>query len=390
MTLFTFNIIKIFFLASFSAIVSMILAPLLIRFLYKIRFWKKEARKKAISGEESSIIYSLHKEKEVSVPRGGGIIIWFSVALITFFFFFISEILPPNYSFWWLRKLNFLSRSETWLPLFTLISASIIGLFDDILQIFEKEEKNLFSSFQQKKKNLFQKILIFLGGNYIGGGMSLRRRLFFVLIIGLIGGLWFHYKLNWDTIHIPLIFNFPQGIDLYVGVFIIPLFVLTILASWSGGIIDGLDGLAGGVFASMFTAFTIIAFAEGKIELAALCATILGTIFTFLWFNVPPAKFYMGENGVLGLTSTLAVIAFLTDSLVVFPIIGGLLFLESGSVILQLLSKKFRKKKIFLAAPIHHHFEAKGWPAHQITMRFWIISFILAIIGVVIRLVALK
>ena len=374
MTFLTFNIIKIFFLATISTTVAMILAPFLINFLYKIKFWKKEARRKTITGEESSIIYNLHKEREISVPRGGGVIIWFSVTLITFFFFLLANLIPSNPNFWWIKRLNFLSRSETWLPLFTLIIASILGLFDDILQVFGEKIKG------------FARGIFFIGGNYVGGGMSLKRRLLIVILIGLVGGLWFYYKLGWNTIHIPLIVNFPQGIDIFLGIWIIPLFVLTMIASWSGGIIDGLDGLAGGVFAIIFSAFAIIAFAEGKIELAAFCTVIIGTLFSFLWFNIPPSKFYMGESGVLGLTSTMAVVAFLTNSLLVLPVIAGLLVIESGSVILQLLSKKFRKKKIFLATPIHHHFEAKGWPPYQVTMRFWIIGVILAIIGVAIKL----
>jgi phospho-N-acetylmuramoyl-pentapeptide-transferase len=158
------------------------------------------------------------------------------------------------------------------------------------------------------------------------------------------------------------------------------------VASWAGGVIDGLDGLAGGVFAAIFGAFIVIAFSQGKIELATFCAVILGTLFAFLWFNIPPAKFYMGETGILGLTSTMAVVAFLTDSVMVLPIIAGLLVIEVGSIILQLLSKKFRHKKLFLATPIHHHFEAIGWPSYNVTMRFWIIGAVLAAIGIAIRL----
>jgi len=207
-----------------------------------------------------------------------------------------------------------------------------------------------------------------------------------VALIGLIGGLWFYYKLGWDSIHIPLIFNFPLGIEWTIGVWIIPLFILVMIASWSGGVVDGLDGLSGGVFASIFGAFLIIAFSQGKVELAAFCAVILGTLFAFLWYNIPPARFYMGETGILGLTSTMAVVAFLTDSVAVLPIIAGPLVIEVGSIILQLFSKKFRHKKIWLSTPIHHHFEAKGWPSYKVTMRFWIISMVFAILGVAIRL----
>ncbi|OHA70327.1 MAG: hypothetical protein A3H01_00235 [Candidatus Wildermuthbacteria bacterium RIFCSPLOWO2_12_FULL_40_9] len=357
MTLFNFNLIKIFSLFAFAAILAMILAPSMINFLYKIKFWKKEARKKTITGEDASVVYALHKDREVAVPRGGGLIIWISVLVIALFLLLLSF----GDKYWWLKRINFLSRSETWLPFFTLIAASLVGLLDDFLQVFGR-------------------------GRYVGGGMTFTRRLIIVALIGLIGGWWFYFKLNWDSIHIPLILNFPGGIDLSIGFWYIPLFVIVMLASWAGGVIDGLDGLAGGIFATIFSAFTVIAFAQDKIELASLCAVISGTLFAFLWFNIPPARFYMGETGILGLTSTMAVVAFLTDSIAVLPIIGGLLVIEVGSIIIQLASKKFFRKKIFLATPIHHHFEAKGWTPHEITMRFWLVGVVLAIIGVAIRL----
>ena len=357
LTLFTFNVIKIFGLAAFSALLAFIFAPALIRFLYKIRFWKKEGRIKTITGDKADVFHSLHKEREVAVPRGGGLLIWVSAVIIIFLFLALSFLRDP----WWLKKFSFFSRSETWLPLFTLIAASIVGLADDILVVFGK-------------------------GKYVAGGLTFKRRLLIVTLIGLVGGFWFYFKLGWISIHIPLIFNFPEGIDLILGLWIIPLFILVMLASWAGGVIDGLDGLSGGVFASIFGAFAIIAFSQGKVDLAAFCTVILGALFAFLWFNIPPARFYMGETGILGLTSTMAVVAFLTDSVAVLPIIAGLLVVEVGSVILQLFSKKFRKKKIWLSTPIHHHFEAKGWPHYKVTMRFWVIGIILAIIGIAIRL----
>jgi len=357
MTLFTFNVIRLLVFSALTAGVSFLLAPVLLKFLNKFKFWKKEARTKTITGEEAEVFYSLHREREVSVPRGGGLIIWISVLIIIFLFFALSYLSHP----WWLGKLNFLSRAETWLPLFTLVIAAIVGLADDILQVTGR-------------------------GKYVGGGMGFTRRLLIIILIGLIGGLWFYYKLDWDSIHIPLIFNFPEGIDISFGLWIIPLFILVMVASWSGGVIDGLDGLSGGVFASIFGAFSIIAFSQGKADLATFCAAILGTLFAFLWFNIPPARFYMGETGILALTSTMAVVSFLTDSVVVLPIIAGLMLIEVGSIILQLLSKKFRQKKIWLSTPIHHHFEAKGWPSYQVTMRFWIISIVFAILGVAIRL----
>ena len=266
--------------------------------------------------------------------------------------FFVTSLLFPNSL---LAQFNFLSRSQTWLPLTILIVASLFGLFDDILVV---------SSL----------------GQYIGGGLSFKKRLIAMAIMGLVAGMWFYYKLGWDVISIPLIGHFS------IGIWYIPLFIIVMVACWSGGIIDGLDGLSGGTFASIFGAFTIIAFSQGKVDLATFCAVITGTLFSFLWFNIPPARFYMSEVGSLGLVATMAVVAFLIDSVVVLPIIAGLLVIEVLSVIIQLLSKKFRKKKIFLSTPIHHHFEAIGWPAYKVTMRFWIIGIVLAIIGVVVKL----
>jgi phospho-N-acetylmuramoyl-pentapeptide-transferase len=158
------------------------------------------------------------------------------------------------------------------------------------------------------------------------------------------------------------------------------------LATYSGGAIDGLDGLAGGAFTSIFAAFAGIALFNNQIDLAAFCSVILGAILAFLWFNIPPARFYMGETGMIGLCCALTVVAFLTDSVLVLPIIGFLLVIESASVIIQLICKKFLKRKFFRASPIHHHFEAMGWPSEKVTMRFWVIGIVMAIMGLAIRL----
>jgi phospho-N-acetylmuramoyl-pentapeptide-transferase len=223
-------------------------------------------------------------------------------------------------------------------------------------------------------------------GKYIGGGLKFKTRMILVSIIGLVGGTWMYYKLGWDFIHIPLLGDFPHGFDWHIGAYFILLYVIVSLASWASGVVDGLDGLAGGVYSAIFGAFAVIAFSEGMIDLSAFCMVILGTLFAFLWFNIPPAKFYMGETGILGLAMTMTAIAFLTDSIAVLPIICGVLVVETGSVIIQLLSKKFRKKKIWQSTPIHHHLEAIGWKPYQITMRFWIISIVCAVLGVSIQL----
>lgn len=346
----TINVIKIFNLGALSFVVAFLLTPALTHFLFKHKLWRKEVRTKSIDGKELFFFKKFHSEKEIKVPRFGGLLIWVSVLILAVVFFLLS-----SSNIWWLRKLNFLSRSQTWLPLFALISASLVGLLDDVLQVYKK-------------------------GRYIAGGLGLKYRLGLVALIGLIGGWWFYYKLGINTIHIP-----GNG-DVWLGVWYLPFFVLIMLAVYSGGVIDGLDGLGGGAFGIMFAAFGGIALFQNQIDLAAFCIAITGAILAFLWFNIPPARFYMGETGMLGLCCALTVVAFLTDSVLVLPIIGFLLVIESGSVTLQLIWKKFFKKKLLLASPIHHHFEAKGWPHYKITMRFWVIGIVMAIIGVAIRL----
>src|SRR4030042_6507374 len=212
--------IKIFPLGSFSFIVAFLLTPLLTHFLYKYKLWRKEVRQKAIDGGEVTVFQKFHKEGETNIPRAGGILIWGTVLIIIFFFWLVSQLTD----IWWLEKLNFLRRNQTWLPLFTLVAASLLGLSDDLLQVFGK-------------------------GKYIAGGVSLKKRLFIVALIGLDGALWFYFKLDWTPIHIPGLGNLEiDGWD-------IPVFVLVMLAVYSGGVIDGLDGLAAGSFFFIFVAF---------------------------------------------------------------------------------------------------------------------------------------
>lgn len=357
MGILTFSVIKILVLAFASAIISTVVAHFLVPFLYKIEFWKKRAREKTIDGKEASVFLSFHKEKETNTPRGGGIVIWLSIVILLLILLVLGKITDV----WWIEKLNFFSREQTWIPLFALITASIIGLVDDILVVYGK-------------------------GKYIGGGLKFKTRLMLVTIIGIIGGSWLYYKLGWSSIYIPLLFDFPYGTYLDIGIWFVVLYVIVSLASWASGVVDGLDGLAGGVFGSIFGAFAFIALSQGMYDLSALCLIICGTLFSFLWFNIPPAKFYMGETGILGLTMAMTAVAFITNSIVVLPIIAGVLVIETGSVIIQLISKKTRGKKIWQSTPIHHHLEAKGWKPYQITMRFWIISVLLAILGVSIQL----
>ena len=346
------DVIKIFTLGVLSFLVAFVLTPFLTKVLYKYQLWRKEVRTQAVDGQDLMYFQKFHSEGETHIPRFGGILIWIVPAFLAILLYLLAK---ADLGIWWISKLNFLDRGQTWLPFFALGSAALVGFLDDFLQVMGR-------------------------GKYIAKGLTLKQRIILMGFIGSIGAWWFYSKLEWSSLHVPGLGDFE------IGIWYLPLFIIVMMATYSGGVIDGLDGLAGGAFAAVFGAFAGIALFLGQINVAAFCAVILGALLAFLWFNIPPARFYMGETGMMGLTAALTVVAFLTNSVLVLPIIGFLLVLESGSVILQLFSKKLRHKKLFLAAPIHHHFEAKGWPAHQITMRFWIIGVIAAILGLSIRL----
>ncbi len=347
----TYHAVKILAIGGLSCAFSFFLAPFVAHFLYKHKFWRKEVRQRAIDGQDVSNFQKFHGEGEIKTPRMGGVLIWIPVLALALIFYLLAKTGYPAFEF-----LNFFSRSETWIPLFALAIAALVGLIDDVMQVFGK-------------------------GEYIGGGLGLKYRLGAFALMGLVGGLWCYYKLGWDSVYVPLVGN------LTIGWFYIPFFIIVMLACYSGGVIDGLDGLAAGAFLSIFGAYGFIALARGQVDLASFCFAIFGALLSYLWFNIPPARFYMGETGSMGLCASLAVVAFLSNSVFVLPIIAFLLVIESGSVILQLLSKKFLKRKLFAASPLHLYLETRGWPHYKVTMRFWVIGVVMAILGVIIGLI---
>jgi phospho-N-acetylmuramoyl-pentapeptide-transferase len=293
----------------------------------------------------------------------GGMVIWGSV-LITTLAVYLLDLATAKFEPGVFNKLNYLSRGQTWIPLVSLIIGALVGLVDDYMEV-----RGVLS-------------------DYKAGGLSLKKRLTVVGVVSLLAAVWFYFKLDVSAVSVP--FYGPFGL----GPLFIPFFVIVALAVYSGGIIDGLDGLAGGIFAAIFAAYAGIAFHQSQINLAAFCAVVVGGILAFLWFNIPPARFYMSETGSMALTLTLTMVAFMTDNLAdgygipALLIIALPLFVTSASVILQLFSKKFRQKKLFLVSPLHHHFEAIGWPAYKVTMRYWVISIVLAVIGMIVAFIA--
>lgn len=347
------DVVKIFLPTAVAFFVGIAITPILTSFLYRHKMWKKSSVKLAMDGREASITSKLHNDEERKTPRMGGVVVWGSVFITIFLFSSLASIFPNSF----FADLSFLSREQTWLPLFALMAGGFFGLIDDYLVCRE-------------------------AGTYAGGGLSLRVRLAFVFLLATAGAWWFYVKLGMDSVHVPF-----SG-DIHLGLWFIPLFIVFMIGIYSGGIIDGIDGLSGGVFASIFTAYAVIAFAQGRIDLSAFSSVVAGGLLAFLWFNIPPARFFNSETGTMALTTSLVVVAFLTKAVLVLPIIAFLLVVTSASSIIQILSKKFRGgKKVFLVAPLHNHFQALGWPPYKVVMRYWVISVVLALLGTIIALV---
>ena len=340
-----FPIIKILIIAAISFISAILFTPLLTHFLYKYKLGK------GIRDEGNTPIFtSLHKKKE-GTPTMGGILIWVVAGGLAMGIWALTKLFGSDTIF---SDYNFLTRKQTLLPLGVLLFAAIIGLIDDIIGISTRIGK--------KRK-----------------GLRVSEKLIIYFIIAAIAAYWFYFKLDWDLLHIPFFGDFN------IGIWYIPIFIFAIVATaFSTNQTDGLDGLSGGVLLTAFSAFAVIGFTQGKIELATFCAAIAGALLAFLWFNIYPARFFMGDTGSMSLGITLGVIAMLTNCLFLLPFIGFILVIESLTTIIQVVSKKIRHKKIFLSTPIHHHFEAKGWPETKVTMRFWIIAGVMAVIGLVI------
>lgn len=340
-----FALSKILALATLSFVLALAWTPLLTHFLYRYRLGK------SIRSAVSAPMFAKLHAKKAGVPTMGGLLMWVTPLALALIFYVVHSIDPHHF----LGQLNFLSRPQTWLPLAALVAAGFVGLIDDYLNV--------------------------RGIGAQGGGIHIRHRLVLYTIIAAIGAWWFYVKLGWDSLHIPLL-----G-DITIGWWYIPLFIgVIVLTSFSVNQTDGLDGLAGGTLASAFGAYAVIALIQGRVDLAALCAVIMGSLFAFLWFNIFPARFIMGDTGAMSLGVTLAIVAMLTDSALLLPIIGIVFVVEAVTTVVQLVSKRVFHKKVFLIAPIHHHFEAKGWPEPKVVMRFWLLSWIGAALGLIVAL----
>lgn len=335
-TLQTDTLIRVLLLGLLGFLVSMLITPLYTTAAYRWEWWKKP-RTNSVTGEKATMLAKLRAAKRRKAPRPNmaGIVFVAALCLIT---------IPFN-----------LERSETWLPLAAFVGAAGVGLLDDII--------NLRGT----------------GGGV--AGLKSKIKLLLTTLVALIGGWFFYYKLDVSSIHIPVV-----GTEWEIGLWIIPLFVLVVVATANAvNISDGLDGLAGGLASTAFLVYAIIAFLEQRYGIAGFCLTITGALLSYTWFNIPPARFLMGDVGSFALGTALGVVAMLTDTVLLLPLIGIVFVAEAGSSLIQILSKKLRNgKKIFLIAPIHHHFEALGWPETKVTMRFWIIGQVAGVLGLIV------
>lgn len=354
------DLIKLFLPAVLTFALGIIITPIFTTFFYHNKMWKKKARladedlgKDDEMSAEFKRISNGHQE--LHTPRVGGMIIWASICLSAIILFLIPTFLPTDVS----QKLNFISKEQTLLPFVALLAGSLLGLINDFLTIYIP--KGEFTN-----------------------GFPRRYMLTMIALAGLAFAAWFYFKLGDAQIVVPFMHEVW-----YVGPWFIVLFVLVFMATFSSGVIDGIDGLAGGVMAIIFAALATISYFQNQIDIAAFCLVVSAAILAFLWFNIPPARFWMGETGMLGLLFALVVVAFLTDTVLILPIIGFPLVITAASSAIQIISKKLRgpvKGKIFRVAPLHHHFEAIGWSREKITMRYWIISIMFAVVGVIVAL----
>ncbi len=339
-----FAVIRLLVLTFACFLLALAWAPLLIRLLKKYKMGKSIR-----DAESAPVMAGLHAAKS-GTPTMGGLVIWVTVAVVAGLTWGACQVVDGASCGW-----NFMTRGQTLLPLGAMVAAALVGLVDDYLNIRRIGPK--------------------------GGGLRVRHRILSYTVLAVFCASWFYAKLGWDMMHVPFYGNFSLGL-LYV-----PLFAFVLVAtSNSVNVTDGLDGLAGGPLMAAFAAYAVIAFTQGKTDLAVFCACIVGALMAFLWFNVPPASVFMGDTGAMSLGTVLGIVAMLTNQPLLLPIIGLPFVLESLSVIVQVASKKLRGKKVFKSAPVHHHLEASGWAESQIVFRVWLISLLSAGAGVILAL----
>lgn len=422
------SLLEILGYSFFAFIIVLVITPRFVDFLKRNKVGK-QLRVETIDGKDPTIFRQFHQAK-FGTPTMGGILMWGGI-LVTVLF---SRILS-NYG---IVEDSLLQRGQVYLPLFALVSLGLLGALDDYLNIISADDERMKKAMPHIKWLIITgaamllagvAYLVFSTGNILlsvsmltasvgpvgsvviaglailvvaflalggtfGGtllrgmvgnqkkqkGLGFRQKIITILLLSLVAALWFYLKLGYETIHVPTIGDFA------VGWWYVPIFMFIFIGTVNAvNFTDGLDGLASGLLVIAFGSFAVIAYMAGLYVLAGFCAVCVGAIAGFLWNNVPPALFFMGDTGALALGGVLAIIAMMIEQPLILPFVGFIFVVEMLSVIIQLTSKKLRGgKKVFLSAPIHHHFEALGWGESKVTMRMWIVGGMMAILGVIV------
>ena len=319
-------------LALGSFLLAMFLTPIYTNFAYKHKLWKRQ-KTVDVTGKQLTVMNKLHKDKiKRHFPTMAGVIMLVTVPVV-------------------LLATNCLDRGQTWLPIAAFVGGGLIGFVDDVLNLFGKSSV---------------------------AGLRAPVKFAMISALGLLLGWFFAVKLGWTAVMVPFVGPVQIGI---IGMIL--LFAFAVVATGNAvNISDGLDGLAGGLSMLAYGSYGVIALLQEQWHLAGFCFIVLGALLSYIWFNVYPARFMMGDTGSFALGAGLGVVAMMTNSFLLLPVIGGLFVIEAGSSLIQIISKKVFHRKIFISAPLHHHLQAKGWEESKVTMRFWVIGGVLAMLGV--------
>lgn len=334
----------------FSFIVTSILVVPFIGLLYKLSFLRRQQVTKDFLGKKTPIFDRFHKHK-AGIPVGGGLLV---IAMVAFLYAVLFPLI--NYLGVYITAV-YPIKEELNILFFSFISFGLLGLYDDIMKFFGFERSGFF-------------------------GLRLRHKFIIQCILAFIIALLMYHNLGINFVHIPFV-----GI-LRLGIGYIPFAALVIVAFTNAfNITDGLDGLSCGLLMVCLFAFWILSASILDTTLSVFLSLWIGSLIAFLYFNVFPARILLGDVGALSFGATLAVVGLLLGKIMALAVIGGLFVVEAGSSLIQILSKKFFKKKVFACAPFHLWLQYKGWEEPKIVTRAWLAGIILAIFGLWLALI---
>lgn len=355
-----------------SAIGAFFWAPLLIKILYKYNITRRSDFDFTLKGERS---------EKVGTPIMGGLLVIITVTIVTLLF---------NWN-----------RENTYVPIGVMAISALLGAADDLLNIFGKKrrERRLDHTLRLIKVHkkwymrlwyiitlpwTFYQRAVGMFGSHPGKGMRVHEKLFFQFIAGAITAWWIYYKLgtHWHSLWIPF-----DG-QVAIGWWIIPIVIFFVMFSANAvNFTDGLDGLAGSSLILTFLGLTVISWATGRSSFALLNATVVGSLIAYTYFNIKPARFQMGDVGSLGLGALFAINCIAINRTLLIPIIGFIFFVEIFSVIGQVIFRRLLGRRLFKMAPLHHHFEFRGWSEEKIVMRFSLIHAFMVVVAIWVALI---